>query len=38
MRTSSFSLLSDAPFVFTACAMLFLPNLLPPLRSQPRVD
>jgi hypothetical protein len=30
MRTSSFSPLSDIPFVFPTFAMFFLPNLLPP--------
>jgi hypothetical protein len=30
MYTSSFSPLSDVPFVFPAFALFFLPNLLPP--------
>jgi hypothetical protein len=38
MRASSFSPLSDVPFVFPAFALFFLLNLLPRPRSLPRAD
>jgi hypothetical protein len=38
MRVPSFLPSSDVSFVFPAFALLFLPNLLPPPRSQPRAD
>jgi hypothetical protein len=38
MCASLFSSLSDVSFVFLAFALFFLPNLLPPPRSQPRAN
>jgi hypothetical protein len=38
MRTPSFPLSSDVPFVFSAFALFFLPNLLPHPRLQPQAN